>query len=331
MQKLQTQTKIYALQKNIIDVVEDFTNSFNSLKTKKRYKTVLKQFFEMLEIVKLEELADIHITEIKKCFDKFRESKSKFDTENKALLNPATINNLAYIVKSFFNYLIDYYNYPKNPLSSFKPLKTKEHSSTQSLNRIELLEILKYAKMDYLDILLNSTSTKKHLTKLRNYLIFWFLALSLRREEIVNIKWDDLQEDSFLLIQQKWWSYKYIPIPSWLLDFLLKYREEKTKHQYLSPYIFTPFSNPYNSNFTKPISADYIMEITQKICDKLQIEKKITPHSFRKTFIELSLNKNENYNNIMNATGHKTSQMIRYYDYRDKVKNNAINSFWDIF
>jgi hypothetical protein len=49
--------------------------------------------------------------------------------------------------------LIDYYNYPKNPLSSYKPLKTKEHSSTQSLDRVELLEILKCAKMDYLDIL----------------------------------------------------------------------------------------------------------------------------------------------------------------------------------
>ena len=54
------------------------------------------------------------------------------------------------------------------------------------------------------------------------------------------------------------------------------------------------------------------MEITQKICNKLQIEKNITPHSFRKTFIELSLNKNENYNNITNAIGHKTSQMIRF-------------------
>jgi len=265
-------------------------------------------------------------------FDDFKESKSKYDKHNKAhILNPATINNIAYIIKSFFNYLIDYYNYPKNPLSSYKPLKTKEHSNTHSLNRIELLEILKYAKMDYIDILWNSTSIKKHLTKLRNYLIFGLLALSLRREEIVNIKWDELQDDSFFHIQQKWGSYKYIPIPSWLLDFLLKYRDEKTKHNYLSPYIFTPFSNSFNSDFSKPISTDYIMEITQKICNKLQIEKKITPHSFRKTFIELSLNKNENYNNIMNATGHKTSQMIRYYDYRDKVKNNAINSFEDIF
>ena len=157
----------------------------------------------------------MHITEVKKIFDSFRESKSKYDEHNKShLLNPSTINNIAYIIKSFFNYLIDYYNYPKNPLSSYKPLKTKEHSSTQSLDRVELLEILKSAKMDYLDILLKSKSTKRHLTKLRNYLIFGLLALSLRREEIVNIKWEDLQEDSFLLIQQKGGSYKYIPIPS---------------------------------------------------------------------------------------------------------------------
>ncbi|CAA6808890.1 MAG: Unknown protein [uncultured Campylobacterales bacterium] len=57
--------------------------------------------------------------------------------------------------------------------------------------------------MDYLHILAKSDNTKKHLTKLRDYVIFGLLSLSLRREEIVNIKWDDLQEDSFLLIQQK--------------------------------------------------------------------------------------------------------------------------------
>jgi len=73
------------------------------------------------------------------------------------------------------------------------------------------------------------------------------------------------------------------------------------------------------------------MKITQKMCERLHINKKITPHSFRKTFIEIALDKNENYNNIMNATGHKTTQMVRYYDYRDKVKNNAINSFEDLF
>ncbi len=332
MQELQTTIQDLTLQKSINEVIEDFLASFNAQKTKNRYKTVLKEFFWTLNIWVLEELWDIHITQIAKKFDEFRTLKSKFDSENKThLLNPATINNIAYIIRSFFKYLIIYYNYPKNPLSSFKPLKTKEHSTTNSLDRWELLDILKQAKLDYLDILTKTKNIKKHLTKLRNYLIFGFLSLSLRRDEIVNIKWDDLQEDSFFLIQQKGGSYKYIPIPAWLLDFLLKYRDEKTKHSFLSSYVFTPFLNNHSWNISKPISADYIMEITQKMCNRLKIDKKITPHSFRKTFIEISLNKNENYNNIMNATGHKTSQMIRYYDYRDKVKNNAINSFWDIF
>lgn len=89
--------------------------------------------------------------------------------------------------------------------------------------------------------------------------------------------------------------------------------------------------NNRGSELNKPIRAEYIMKITQQMCNRLGIDKKITPHSFRKTFIEISLNKNENYNNIMNATGHKTSQMIRYYDFRDKVKNNAIHSFGVIF
>jgi len=88
---------------------------------------------------------------------------------------------------------------------------------------------------------------------------------------------------------------------------------------YLSSYIFTSFVNSYPDNLNKPISSDYIMEITQNMCNKLSIDKKITPHSFRKSFIEISLNKNE------------TSQMIRYYDFRDKVKNNAIHGFGDIF
>jgi site-specific recombinase XerD len=154
MQNLQTQTKIFRLQRNINEVIEDFTISFNSIKTQKRYKTVLKQFFEILEVQQLEQLADVPLVEVKRVFDSLKESKSHYDEHNTThLLNPSTINNIAYIIKSFFNYLIDYYNYPKNPLSSYKPLKTKEHSSTQSLDRVELLEILKYAKMDYLDIL----------------------------------------------------------------------------------------------------------------------------------------------------------------------------------
>lgn len=44
------------LQKYINEVIKDFISSFNSAKTQKRYKTVLEEFFELLEIKQLDEL-----------------------------------------------------------------------------------------------------------------------------------------------------------------------------------------------------------------------------------------------------------------------------------
>jgi len=56
MKYLQTQNQIFTLQQNIDDTIRDFTIFFNSIKTQKRYQTVLKQFFTLLEIVQLEQL-----------------------------------------------------------------------------------------------------------------------------------------------------------------------------------------------------------------------------------------------------------------------------------
>jgi uncharacterized protein YutD len=56
MQKLQTTTQDLTLQKSIKEVIKDFIDSFNAIKTKNRYKTVLLEFFSELNIIRLEEL-----------------------------------------------------------------------------------------------------------------------------------------------------------------------------------------------------------------------------------------------------------------------------------
>jgi len=56
MKQLQTQNQIFTLQQNINETIRDFTISFNSIKTQKRYQTVLKQFFVLLEVAQLEQL-----------------------------------------------------------------------------------------------------------------------------------------------------------------------------------------------------------------------------------------------------------------------------------
>lgn len=56
MNNLQLSTQNLTLQKSIIEVIQDFTSTFNSLKTSKRYEVVLKEFFEFLEVKQLDEL-----------------------------------------------------------------------------------------------------------------------------------------------------------------------------------------------------------------------------------------------------------------------------------
>jgi len=84
--------------------------------------------------------------------------------------------------------------------------------------------------------------------------------------------------------------------------------------------------NNKTKELDKPITTEYIFEMVKKIAFKIVPDKKITPHSFRKTFIELALNNKEDFISIINATGHATVEMVKYYDTRDTLKNNAIHS-----
>jgi integrase len=63
----------------------------------------------------------------------------------------------------------------------------------------------------------------------------------------------------------------------------------------------------------------------------MDIDKKITPHSFRTTFVKLALDKNCTDIEIMNATGHGSAQMVKYYDARSPIEVNAANAMNDIF
>lgn len=317
--------------KTIYNIISEFLSEFNSVNTIRRYKKILNEFLiSYLKFNLLMDFAQIHPANMTNYCQEFINSKKKLDPENNnRLLNPNSINNTTYCIRSFFKYLIDRYNYPKNPLWRYKPLKTKDNSTTQSLSYLEVNSILNELKNDYLNYQGNA---KKKLLKLRDYLIFCFLFMSLRRSEVVNLKYQDLNiSDKFINVLQKWWSNKIIPIPESVINFLKIYTQSKELLWYKSDYIFSTIQNNSQKILNKPLSSQYIFNLVTKVCHKLWINKRITPHSFRKTFIELSLNKNENYNNISNATWHKTAQMIKYYDNRDKLKNNSINQFSDMF
>lgn len=130
---------------------------------------------------------------------------------------------------------------------------------------------------------------------------------------------------------------KYLPLPTTLITYLRTFQDSKLSLGYVSDYIFSPLKNPSTGDLAKPITGSYLFQLIQKIARQLQLEgkidpnKKITPHSFRTTFVKLALERKQTDIEIMNATGHSTSAMVKYYDSRSSIDVNAARVMDDLF
>ncbi|MFT7528244.1 MAG: integrase/recombinase XerD [Arenicella sp.] len=140
---------------------------------------------------------------------------------------------------------------------------------------------------------------------------------------MVGIKWNDLDLDkSSVNVFQKGGSYKLLSVPGNVLSNMLEY---KSLYEPASDYVISPVRNNTTKSLNKPLNTSYIYQLVQRVVSKVANGKRATPHSFRKTFIELALNNQEDFISIINATGHATVEMVKYYDTRDTLKNNAVH------
>ena len=132
--------------------------------------------------------------------------------------------------------------------------------------------------------------------------------LALRRNELVGIKWTDLDQDkSSVNVFQKGGAYKLLPVPGILLKKMIEYR---SSYEPVSEYLFSPVRNNSTKSLKKPLNTSYIYQLVQKVVSKVANGKQATPHSFRKTFIELALNNQEDFISIINANGPSTVKMV---------------------
>lgn len=303
----------------MLEVIESFTRLKNSQHTQRSYRSDITGFFNRLDVVFLMDFGALPYSQVVDHVQAFLGETAKKDSKTSRILNPKTINRKAYALSAFFNYLIHVYGYQKNPIKHFTAHKTERRSTTTSLTRAEVIDFLAFAKAEH----------RLSETKFRNYLILVFMfALALRRDEVANLKWDDVDfPQQTLNVYQKGGSFKLLPLPLGVISIL-----DEFKRQYggLCPYIFHPVRNNRTGELNKPIRTEYIFEVVKKIALQVVPEKNITPHSFRKTFIEIALNNKEDFISIINATGHATVEMVKYYDTRDTLKNNAIHSIASI-
>ena len=295
-------------------VLDGFLSTKRSQNTKRAYARDISDLLSFLEIENTEQLAAIAFHELVVDIQSHLEECTEIDDLTGRPLNPTTINRKAYAFSSFFKYLIHSYGYPKNPLDQYQAHKVDRKSKTKSLTRAEILDVISFmAEKRYMSQ-----------TAYRDYLAICFLSvLALRRNELVGLKWSDIDFNaSSANVFQKGGSYKLLPVPENLLKLISEYRIKYTK---TSEYLFSPVRNNSTKTLNKPLNSSYIYQLVKKVVSKVAGGKKATPHSFRKSFIEMALNNQEDFISIINATGHATVEMVKYYDTRDTLKNNAVH------
>ena len=154
----------------------------------------------------------------------------------------------------------------------------QRRSNTPSLTAAQLIDVIAHFENEH----------KESQTRFRNYLAICFLAvLALRRNELVGLKWTDIDfQASTVNVYQKGGGYKLLPIAPKLLNKLTEY-----KNAYPTvDYVFSPVRNTVTGNLNKPINTNYIYDLVTKTVFLVTKGGRATPHSFRKSFIEIALN-----------------------------------------
>ena len=330
-----SEQSIHFIGKEIKELLSDFLKTKKSSETRKAYSKDILTFFDKIKVSTVGELGTIPTADLSKLIINYIESHKISDIDRKdRVRNPRTLNRKAYALSSFFAYLVAHYGYARNPVKVYIPYSTSSKTSTQDLEPEEVTALWTYIKKQYN----GSTTPLQSVTNMQKMLILAFLMLSLRRNEIANLRRDDIDtKKSFITVFGKWQKYKYIPLHVSILWHLESFKWLKQTQWFFSDYIFSPLRNHTTSDTKKPISWWAIFKHVKNMVGKLQAlwlidpDKNITPHSFRTTFVKMALDKWRTDIEIMNTTGHSTSAMVKYYDSRSALEVNAAWIVDDMF
>lgn len=72
------------------------------------------------------------------------------------------------------------------------------------------------------------------------------------------------------------------------------------------------------------MSQGSVRRTLRRLCKRIGVTKRITPHSARHTFVSLALDAGVPERDLMDSTGHSTASMLRFYDrHKGSVERNA--------
>jgi len=228
-------------------------------------------------------------------------------------VNPRSQARIISGLKSFFSYLIfeDYRS--DNPMELIETPKIgRKLPETLSVQEIDAL----IAAVD-----LSSNEGERNRAMLET-----LYGCGLRVSELVSLKISDLFfDEGFIKITGKGNKQRFVPIGSSTQKYILIYKKSIRTHLNIKKgHEDTLFLNRRGSQLTRAM----IFTIIKDLAVKIELNKKISPHTFRHSFATHLLENGADLRSIQLMLGHESITTTEIYVHLDrKFLTQVINSF----
>ncbi len=206
-------------------------------------------------------------------------------------------------IKAFFNYLLMEDIVVSNPTSLVEGPKLG----------VKLPEVLSIIEIDSIIKAIDLTSKEGE----RNRAILETLyGCGLRVSELINLKVSNLLfEEGFIRVTGKGNKERIVPIGSTAIKFIQYYFEHRRNHQTVKKGAEDiVFLNNRGVGLTRVM----IFTIVKKLCEKANITKVVSPHTFRHSFATHLIDGGADLRAIQEMLGHKSITTTEIYTHLDR-------------
>ena len=261
-------------------------------RTRDAYEMALRQFFQWCEEARIDPLEAT-----------WKEIELFARTLEQHGRKPATVGARLNALAGFYKYAHIDRLIEENPMVFVSRPKLQRTSSTVGLTRTEFADLLNVASQ----------------LPVRDHALVCLLGLNgLRVSEATGIDIEDIgrwRGQRTVRVDRKGGKEQTIPLASrtaWLVD-------EVAGDRTTGPLFVTASG--------KRMDRRGAARVVARIVREAHITKRITPHSFRHTFVTLALDAGQRERDIAASTGHADSRMVAYYDRnRDAITRNSTHA-----
>lgn len=218
-------------------------------------------------------------------------------------VNPRTQSRIISGLKGFFNYLI------------FEELR--------STNPMDLLESPKIGRKlpdtlsaQEIDALIDAIDLSKPQGERNRAILETLYGCGLRVSELISLKLSDLFfDEGFVKVTGKGNKQRFVPISPTTIKFITIYKDQVRVHQSIQPsHEDTLFLNRRGAGLTRAM----IFTIIKKLCEKIGLNKTVSPHTFRHSFATHLLENGADLRAIQQMLGHESITTTEIYMHVDR-------------